>query len=344
MRELAMKKLLFATTAAATTLAGGMAFAQGVTVFGDARLGLGYNVVRNGDIVGPGEAINTNLPATTLEEDELRAISRVRFGVRMTGETDTGITFGATIRADNAGGGAGGTAPFIGNSGGNVFVSGAFGTLTYGDIASAHQQHTGDFPEVGLTGIGFINEPTYLGNRQGSANRPTVRYDFDLAGFGISLGTNNELDEYGIGASFSPNFGGGNFSIGGGYYDTDDNSQWTVGVSGGFAGFTGNVIYIDSDNPATITDPDGPDGPIEVISPGGGSRSLGVGLGTTLADIGLNAFWRESFGDGIDLFDGDSAYGVGATFALGTGASLRGGWVRTFGGTNAADLGIQLTF
>ena len=42
-------------------------------------------------------------------DDDLRAVSRVRFGVNMTGETDSGITFGATIRADNAQGGQGGT-------------------------------------------------------------------------------------------------------------------------------------------------------------------------------------------------------------------------------------------
>jgi hypothetical protein len=34
--------------------------------------------------------------------DELRVLSRVRFGVRMTGETTNGIAFGATIRADNS--------------------------------------------------------------------------------------------------------------------------------------------------------------------------------------------------------------------------------------------------
>jgi hypothetical protein len=46
--ENVMKKILFASTAAGLVAAGGMASAQGVTVFGDARIGLGYNVLNNG--------------------------------------------------------------------------------------------------------------------------------------------------------------------------------------------------------------------------------------------------------------------------------------------------------
>jgi outer membrane protein OmpU len=335
-----MKRILFATTAAAAMAAGGMAAAQGVTVTGDARLGLGYNVMQNGDIVG--EGVTSRPPGTgTLEEDELRAISRVRFGVRMTGETPTGITFGATIRADNAGsssaGGAAGMA-------GNVFVSGVYGTLTYGDIASAHQQHSGDLPELGLTGLGLFNEIPYLGNRRhavpvtlvGSdgienvigalSQRPTVRYDFDLAGFGLSVSTDRDLNDIGVGASFSTDFGGATVSIGGGYYDDDNDEQWSVGLRAGFAGFNGSVIYTTADE---------------------GIDTLGFGLGTTIADIGLNAYYNEILSDDFrigDIGDGDNAYGVGMTYGLGGGASLRGGVVRTYGGTTAADLGIQMSF
>ena len=88
-----MKKVLFASSALAALAIGGAASAQGISLFGTARLGLGYGInndgtVRTDDDGGP--------------SDELRAVSRVRFGVNMTGETNSGITFGATIRADNA--------------------------------------------------------------------------------------------------------------------------------------------------------------------------------------------------------------------------------------------------
>jgi outer membrane protein OmpU len=128
-----MKQSVFATTAAAALMVGGAASAQGIALFGDARLGLGYNIDNDGGVlVEDGDT-----------PDDLRAISRVRFGVNMTGETDAGITFGAEIRADNAQGGQGGTE---GQTEGSVFVSGSFGTLTYGDTDGADYQWVGDVP------------------------------------------------------------------------------------------------------------------------------------------------------------------------------------------------------
>ena len=54
----------------------------------------------------------------------VRAISQVRFGVEMTGETDSGIVFGAEIWADDAEEGEGGQ---VGQVEGSVFVSGSLG-------------------------------------------------------------------------------------------------------------------------------------------------------------------------------------------------------------------------
>ena len=45
-----MKKVLFATTATAALAIGGMASAQGMALFGDARMGLGYNINNDGGI------------------------------------------------------------------------------------------------------------------------------------------------------------------------------------------------------------------------------------------------------------------------------------------------------
>ena len=126
-----MKNVLFATTATAALLVGGVASAQGIALFGDARLGLGYNIFNDGSV-----RTETNADGTVDTPDDLRAISRVRFGVNMTGETDSGITFGATIRADNSGSGeeGGGQGGTLGQTAGSVFVSGSWGTLTYGEL------------------------------------------------------------------------------------------------------------------------------------------------------------------------------------------------------------------
>jgi outer membrane protein OmpU len=336
-----MKKILFATTAAGAMAIGSAAFAQGIALFGDARLGLGWHVSNDGDYVNGDE------------DDELRAISRVRFGVRMTGETTSGITFGATIRADNAIAGEGNTADPDNQTAGSVFVSGSYGTLTFGDTDEAHQNHVGDLPELGLTGLSFANELPYLGNRVGGAEyRPTVRYDYDFAGFGVSLSTGTELDTAAIGGSYTFDFGGGSFTAGAGYFtgdasglvddegDDEETDQIAVGLSGEFAGFTGQVNYLMTDL--------GDAGDVDV---------LGAGLGTTFGAIGVNAYYVTvlesdllgglTIGDGFGL-DGDDAFGIDMTYDLGGGAEVKGGAVRTFEAVGdeewMADFGISMAF
>ena len=143
-----MKMTMPATTIAAVLLMGASASAQGVVLFGDAHLGLGYNIDNDGGVV---------VDDAGQTPDDLRAISRVRFGVNMTGETDSGITFGAEIQADNAEGGEGGEE---GQTEGSVFVSGRFGTLTFGDTDAADQQWVGDVGRVSnVVGISWRRAP-----------------------------------------------------------------------------------------------------------------------------------------------------------------------------------------
>src|SRR6188768_1784136 len=115
-----MKNVLFATTATAALLVGAAASAQGIALFGEARLGLGYNINNEGGVL-----LEEQSDGSLDTPDDLRAVSRVRFGVNMTGESDSGITFGATIRADNAVGGEGGSGDTSGQRSGSVFVSGS---------------------------------------------------------------------------------------------------------------------------------------------------------------------------------------------------------------------------
>ncbi len=209
-----MKNVLFASTALAALAIGSAASAQGITLFGDARLGLGYNINNDGSVQG---------------DDDVRAVSRVRFGVNMAGETDSGISFGATIRADNAAGGQGGS---LGQTAGNVFVSGSWGTLTFGDTAGADENWVGDLPgNLSLTGLGDLNETFFISNGGSFGDdvannfasnpnaRPTIRYDFDIAGFGISVSSNKDLSDVGVGAGYAGEFGNGTWNVALGYYD-----------------------------------------------------------------------------------------------------------------------------
>ena len=97
-----MKKILIATTA--LTLLAGAASAE-VALSGNARMGILYN----------GEDTNFT--------------GRIRVIFTMSGETDGGLSFGSSIRADQASNGNAGAAS------GSVFMSGAFGTISMGDVA-----------------------------------------------------------------------------------------------------------------------------------------------------------------------------------------------------------------
>jgi len=390
-----MKKFLFASTAIAGLAIGGMASAQGITLFGDARLGLGYNINNGGGLqlestvkrervedadgnpildADGDEQFNEVLEVEA--DEEFRAVSRVRFGVRMTGETDNGITFGASIRADNSGSGQGGS---VGQRAGDVFVSGVFGTLTFGDTAGADERNVGDVPGgVGLTGLGDFNETFYFtnGGSLGSEDdddalqakpfaRPTVRYDYAIAGFNISASTDRDLADIAVGASYTFDFDAGSVTAGIGYAEVaefisfggaqvvngvtvidraliPEVEQISASLQGTFGGLTAGIVY-------TTAETDTVD---SRINPG--TRVKGE-LDTYL--IGAEYDWNEwtfggffhkidkaGGGNSLDALDGQEAYGVGASYALGGGAAVRAGYVRDVFEEDRADFGISMSF
>jgi len=376
-----MKKALFATTAASALLIGGIASAQGIALFGSARLGLGYNIANNGSIL-----TETNDAGEVSTPDDLRAVSRVRFGVNMTGETDSGITFGATIRADNAVGGNGGT---NGQTEGSVFVSGSFGTLTLGDTNAADEQWVGDVPgDFSLTGLGDLDETRFVSNggsfgaddgNNFASNpfaRPTIRYDFDIMGFGMSVSSNRDLTDVGVGAGYAADFGGGSWSAGIGYnkyqgftqvdgvqsvdvVDVDgnvvtigavnpgqefpDGEQWSGGVSADYDAFAFGITYtkLNSDTSALGQwDAD----------------NLLVGASFTFDawSVGLNYGKILSAAGDLEALEGSDSYELSAQYDLGGGAALMGGVRRTYNlfnddGSDAdaayiGDFGISMSF
>jgi outer membrane protein OmpU len=339
--------LLTITTVAAGGLLAPAASAQSIALFGDARLGLGYNIDNDGGILVDDDGETP---------DDLRAVSRVRFGVNMTGETDAGITFGAEIRADNAQGGEGGD---TGQTEGSVFVSGGFGTLTFGDTNGADEQWVGDVPgDFSLTDLGDLDETRFVSNGgdfgtdSGSnfaANpfaRPTIRYDFDIAGFGLSLSSNRDLTDIGVGAGYAADFGGGAWSLGVGYYkfasfeavgqshyaiidgavvEVEDatrfpsGEQWSVGLQADYDAFALGATFtrLDSDT-NEFGEWDANDlllGASYTVD----AWSFGAVYGTVLNSSGT-----------LEAIDGQESYEISAQYDLGGGASLNGGVRRTY--------------
>lgn len=381
-----MKKILFASTALATLAVGGMASAE-IVLFGSARLGLGYNINNDGTVNRPGEddtsskdnkKTTVTRTETVVQEfvdpetgeitfiqseqevsedvvtevgstEDFRAVSRIRWGVTMTGETDSGITFGASIRADNAGGGGTSATAVTGQTAGEVFVSGAWGTLTFGDTNAADEQHVGDAGgNLSLTGLGDLNETPYISNGGGFGDdriafaadpsaRPTVRYDYNFAGFGVSVSTDRTLNSVGVGGSYTYEFAEGSVTGGVGYYDFSEftteisgadtpvevkgGEQWSVGLTGNYSGFSAGVVYTaassDSNNDLASGDLD----------------VLNIGLGYEMDAWSFAAWYGKILtGNGnLEAYNDQDTYGLTVAYDLGGGASVNFGIAQSYG-------------
>ncbi len=218
-----MKKVLFATTALVASA--GIASAQGVTLSGSAEMGI--------------------FGGTDLETQFHHDID-VTF--TLSGETDNGLTFGATIDLDEINNSTGAFDPNGGGSRGascvamapaaacrdrnlsSVFVSGAFGTLTMGDTDGAFDwalqdlDIIGDISDANTSHIGFNGNSGLDGQYDGQI----ARYDYTFGDFSFAVSV--EQDDsvvvgdpvFGIGGKYSGDLGGVNLGVGLGYQTNGD--------------------------------------------------------------------------------------------------------------------------
>jgi outer membrane protein OmpU len=346
-----MKYVLFASTALATVALGGMASAQGVTIFGEARGGLLYN-----------EGL----------DNELQTTMRYRFGVRAEVETDSGITVGGEARADNA---------IAANDGleGNFWFSGAYGTLTFGDTAGADEYWVGDVPgNLSLTGLGDENETVFLTNGgdfgdtpqfdlsdDDALARPTIRYDFEIAGFGGSLSSNRTLQDWAIGLGYDFETGWGGFNVGLGYAqiasfediedvpgtvtvvdvggadqeiptvtttttEIKDIDSFSAGLGATFDTWEAGVTYIKNKND---------DGDFDILN---------VGAETFFGAFGVGAFFSTILSTGGDVdsgLDGNWGWAGTADYDLGGGARVAGGFGQSRNSEDwIGDFGVKIDF
>jgi outer membrane protein OmpU len=339
-----MKKVLLASTA--LIMSAGYAAAD-VSVGGDGRMGVidGFD----GVIVIDDPDGNPNSGDEVFAETggTLSFTSRIRISFSASGETDSGLAFGGSIRADNAGGfniqdslgntvgdddfsvlnqplsltGGGGV---LGQSG-SVFIEGAFGKLSMGDVDGAAKAAVGFVSGVGLTGLGDLNENAYISNVGGSL--PGALYEYsggDWAVYvsssnsGTILSTEAENVAWALGGSYSF----GNFTVGLGYEDNDAGATHIIGgVTASFGGFTGKFIYGQADFDTDVDDDD----------------QWGLSGDYTFGATTLTAFYTDIFGN--------DSYGVGAAYDLGGGASLVAGYAKDdTADVDAYDFGVSFTF
>lgn len=328
-----MKKILLATSILAATT--GFAAAE-VALTGDARMGVVY------------------------DGNDVQFSQRARVQFNLSGQTDTGLEFGASFRADQAGdqlesGSAGGSwnGRSETNKRGTAWISGAFGKLAMGDVNSAAEEAFGDLSAVGFTGLADITDIPYIsGDASDNLDQgPGALYSYSTGAFEFHLGltdgnnpsvTNAAGDlvdgverdtTYSVAAAYSAD----TFKVGLGYLDNGDEvtnpyggSQWIVYGSTEFSGVGLKAYYSSFDDLAI-------------------DKSFGLSADYTFGATTVTGFARrDEFVEvaGVSQDDEDS-FGIGAAYDLGGGASLVGGVVDTDSignGETIADFGVKLKF
>ena len=320
-----MKKLLLATTMLVTA---GHYAAADVSVSGDAYMG-----VVSSDSV------------TTFK-------NRMRIKFSGSGTTDSGLSFGGSFRAADAVGAKEGTS-------GSTYISGGFGKISMGDVDSG--DNVGQLDAVGYTGLGDGNSISYSADAGGDNGIPgdfkdaggaRVLYTYSTGPVTLNASSAQLTDggstSYGVGAIYAA----GNLTVGAGYGMVDGG---TLGVKF----YNSSSSATDKFDAKTIADASVTDATVSATYVMGATTVKGIyqlksldassaaataqkalevaasvtsmGLSVThkLGAVSLAAYGISSELDGDTLGTETatvSRYGIGASYDLGGGATIAGGW------------------
>lgn len=350
-----MKKLLIATSALVALT--GAASAE-VALTGDGRMGLVW------------------------DGDNAQFSSRVRARFNLSGETDSGLSFGGSFRVDQENyaaepesrSAAHGTA-------GSVYVSGTFGKLSMGDVVSATEAAIGDLTEIGYTDGEFAANPEeidYLtGDGENEEQGPTALYEYTFNGVNLfasmtdgsrrDCSASNVIvgslecydfdtdDESEVAFSLAAGYEFGAYSVGLGYSENRDGTEIVIGGTAAINEFKIKAFYADYDDRdlAQLGDFEYNFDDDETTFEVNYDKSYGLSVEYAMANgIGLEALWirrdveiLEGFADEAD--DSYDAYGVGASYDLGAGATLAGAVMKNdlfAENETRADVGIKFSF
>ena len=304
-----MKKVLLTSTAI-VAFAG--AAAADVSLSGSAELGL-FDDGSDGENLGFFSSVD------------------VRFS--MTGETDGGLSFGATIDLDDAL--ETGATNQIGdlndfdNADYTIFLSGGFGTLTFGDTDGAMDWALTEGGNIGNPGSIADDETAYSGyagsyldgydtngGTAGGSDSMILRYQYSFGDYSFAVSVEQGSDytelepdgEVGYAIGFRGSLAGLSFGIG--YQEAADGSDTDLaGISAVYTinDFSIGAMYADGGN-----DTDD----LELLQVGAGYSINNVSLHLNYAEITEGTTESEGFGFAAAYELGD---GISAHFAYGSG-------------------------
>ena len=327
-----MKKVLFATSA--LVLSAGFASAE-VALSGDGRMGIIY------------------------DGNDAQFSSRARVRFNLSGESDAGLSFGASFRVDQENYNSNAYRSAARGTAGAVWISGTYGKLSMGDVVSASERAIGDLYEVGYTDGTFgadVEEISYLTADGANLDQgPNILYEYTINNISLyasasdgqdnswftTPGANNDdslnasSDE--VAWSVAGKYEAENFWVALGYGKHDDAKEIILGGEGTYNNFSFKGIFAKYDDRFTGR----ANG--ETLE-----HTYGLGLAYQWDAVLVEGFYRrdgfEYTTAGVDDEDFDS-FGIGAEYDLGGGAVLAGGIIDTdYLDDTVADFGIKFSF
>jgi len=301
-----MKKVLFASTA--LVLTAGVASAE-ITLSGSANMGLKY------------------------DGDDTIVANEIDIDVKGSGETDGGLTFGASLDLDASSSDSSHTQD-SGDLDPEVFVSVNGLTVTVGNIGEA--QAVGGISDLGYDGIGIDDLSDDIVDSLGSDD---VRVDYAFGDYsvafsadsnsadgigGFAIGLEGSFDAITFAVGFSDREGGELTLLDGSTVDLSgvdyNEATATVGYSAGAFSVAATYSQLDVDGASDNL------------------KGYGLHASYTTGDVTVSAAAsRVELGD-----DNADAYGIGVAYDLG-GATLAGA-IGEVGDETVADLGISFSF
>lgn len=177
----------------------------------------------------------TETAAVAAVADSTDAANRFRIAFTGTGETDSGIAYGISGRAEQS------------NStlSGSQYISGAFGKISMGDLGGAAKDAVGNVAGVGLTSLSSHHEVAF------QADQHNIGYQFSTAGLTFGMSQNTAVktgSNSAMGLSYSGDMGGMSVSVGVGQSKVGTSTQSSMSISGSSGGLTVKAVQTTNDN------------------------------------------------------------------------------------------------
>ena len=269
--------------------------------------------------------------AVAKKSDTTVGKNRVRISFAGSGETDGGLTYGFSARADHSNT----------STGGSQYISGAFGKISMGDLDGGDEQLVGNLSGVGSSGAGSHQE---FGYQSSSHN---LGYSVSMAG--VSFAATTDLvrgadatatgSNSAMGLKWSGDMGGATVGIALGTSKIGAVSEDSMSASVSMGGLSIMAVSHSNDNGAAV------DAVVEAAATATAAHvfavakvdnldtdTTGLSLSYAMDAMSVTAYTRTESTSGV----ADKDYsGVGFTYNMG-GATLKAGFV------DANDISVKI--